>query len=77
MSVWRLLFAVLVLAPPARAEDLRVRVNGHDVHLDVVSATRRDAAQPTIVFESGLGTSGTRDWEHVLPLLPTNAGGSL
>jgi pimeloyl-ACP methyl ester carboxylesterase len=70
MNVWPLLPALLLLAASAHAEDLRVRVNGHEVHLDVASPARRNAARPTIVFESGLGTTGTRDWGRVLPLLP-------
>jgi pimeloyl-ACP methyl ester carboxylesterase len=70
MNARLLLLALLLLAPSARAEDVRIQVNGRAVHLDVVSPARSNAAGPTIVFESGLGTAGTHDWARVLPLLP-------
>jgi pimeloyl-ACP methyl ester carboxylesterase len=70
MHAWRVLLALLLLAPRAHAEDVRIQVNGRDVHLDVASPARTNAAHPTIVFESGLGTAGTHDWARVLPLLP-------
>src|SRR6185436_15174630 len=45
-------------------------VNGRAVRLDIVSAASPNAMRPTIVFESGLGTTGTGDFAKVLPLLP-------
>src|SRR5262245_34939693 len=66
----RLIFLALLLAgSSALAKEVTVQVNGHPVRLDIVSPARRSAMQPAIVFESGLGTAGTGDFEHVLPLL--------
>src|SRR5687768_3811375 len=48
------------------------QVNGRSVRLDIVAPERPNATEPTIVFESGLGTPGTGDFARVLPLLPKN-----
>jgi pimeloyl-ACP methyl ester carboxylesterase len=62
------LIGVLLVSSAVRAEDLNVRVNGHIVHLDVV-APAVNPKLPTVVFESGLGGTGTRDWRRVVPLM--------
>jgi pimeloyl-ACP methyl ester carboxylesterase len=64
-----LLLALLLIGPSAQAKDVTVQVNGRSVRLDIASPTRPNATRPTIVFESGLGTPGTGDFAHVLPLL--------
>ena len=47
-----LLLGVLLLASPADAKDLTVRVNGHAVHLDVMPPQSTQPG-PAVVFESG------------------------
>src|SRR5438094_7438720 len=69
MNARPLLLALLLIGPSAQAKDVTVRVNGRSVRLDIASPARPSATRPTIVFESGLGTRGTGDFAHVLPLL--------
>jgi pimeloyl-ACP methyl ester carboxylesterase len=68
------LLCLILVASAAHARDVTVRVNGHAIHLDVVTARQPNTALPTIVFESGLAEVGTRAWEHVVPLLAPDAG---
>jgi pimeloyl-ACP methyl ester carboxylesterase len=70
MNTMPLLLALLLMGPSAQAKDVIVQVNGRSVRLDIASPARPNATRPTIVFESGLGTPGTGDFAHVLPLLP-------
>ncbi|PYQ76048.1 MAG: hypothetical protein DMG04_04925 [Acidobacteria bacterium] len=69
MNARPLLLALLLIGPSAQAKDVTVQVNGRSVRLDIASPARPSATRPTIVFESGLGTPGTGDFAHVLPLL--------
>ena len=69
MKTRPLLLALMLICPSAQAKDVTVQVNGRSVRLDIASPTRANATRPTIVFESGLGTPGTGDFAHVLPLL--------
>ena len=66
------LVGALLLSTSAAANDVAVHVDGHAVHLDVVLPARPHPTLPTIVFESGLGGAGTKDWRRVVPLLPSN-----
>ncbi len=68
----KFLFALLLVAARANAEDVIVRVNGHAVHLEVVTPAQPNVARATVVFESGLGETGTRTWQRVLPQLPSD-----
>src|SRR5262245_13132321 len=61
--------ALLLVVPSARAEERTAQVNGRSVRLDIISPARPNARRPTIVFASGLGVPGTRDFARVLPLL--------
>jgi pimeloyl-ACP methyl ester carboxylesterase len=70
MNTRLIVLALLLIGPSAHAKDVTVQVNGRSVRLDISSAPRPDATDPTIVFESGLGKPGTGDFAHVLPLLP-------
>jgi pimeloyl-ACP methyl ester carboxylesterase len=70
MTIRLVFLAVLLIGPPAHAKDVTVQVNGRSVRLDVSSPPRPSLTDPTVVFESGLGTAGTGDFAHVLPLLP-------
>jgi pimeloyl-ACP methyl ester carboxylesterase len=70
MNTKPIVLALLLIGPPAHAKGVTVRVNGRSVRLDIAAPARPNAADPTIVFESGLGTPGTGDFAHVLPLLP-------
>lgn len=70
MSTRSILFALLLIGAPARAEDVTVQVKGRSVRLDIDAPARPNAGEPTIVFESGLGTRGTGDFTRVLPHLP-------
>lgn len=65
-----LFLALLLIAPSAQAKDVTVQVNGRTVRLDIISPPQRNVTDPTIVFESGLGTPGTGDFAQVLPLVP-------
>jgi pimeloyl-ACP methyl ester carboxylesterase len=65
-----IVIALLLFCPSAHAKEVTVQVKGRPVRLDISSPPRPDATAPTIVFESGLGTPGTGDFAHVLPLLP-------
>jgi pimeloyl-ACP methyl ester carboxylesterase len=69
MNTRPFLLALLLVGPSAEAKDVTVQVNSRSVRLEIASPTRPNAARPTIVFESGLGTPGTGDFAHVLPLL--------
>lgn len=70
MNTRLILLALLLIGPSAHAKDVTVQVGGRSVRLDIASPARPNATGPTIVFESGLGTPGTGDFAHVLPLLP-------
>jgi pimeloyl-ACP methyl ester carboxylesterase len=70
MTIRLVFLAVLLIGPPAHAKDVTVQVNGRSVRLDVSSPPRPNVTDPAVVFESGLGTAGTGDFAHVLPLLP-------
>lgn len=72
MNTKPILLALLLIGPSAQAKGVTVKVNGHSVRLDIVTPARPNATDPTIVFESGLGTPGTGDFAKVLPLLPKN-----
>ncbi|MGH9141508.1 MAG: hypothetical protein ACRD2I_10240, partial [Vicinamibacterales bacterium] len=64
--------AVCLISSPALAKQVTVVVNGHAVHLDVVVPAQPNPNLPTVVFESGLGAVGSRDWRRVVPLLPSD-----
>jgi pimeloyl-ACP methyl ester carboxylesterase len=70
MKATPIVLALLLVGLPAHAKGVIVEVNGRVVQLDIAAPARPNATNPTIVFESGLGTPGTRDFAHVLPLLP-------
>src|SRR5437773_2232705 len=70
MNINSLLLTLLLVAPSVQAKDITIQVNGRSVRFDIASPARGKAMRPTIVFESGLGTSGTADFARVLPLLP-------
>lgn len=70
MNTKPLVLALLLVGPSAHAEDVTVQVKGRSVRLDIHAPARPNAGDPTIVFESGLGTRGTGDFTRVLPLLP-------
>jgi pimeloyl-ACP methyl ester carboxylesterase len=63
------LCSLILVASAAHAKDVTVRVGGHAVHLDLVTAPHPSTPLPTIVFESGLAEVGTTTWDHVVPLL--------
>ena len=46
--------------------------HGHKLHVTIYAATGT-APSPTIVFESGLGDSGTQCWNSVINLLPKSS----
>lgn len=64
--------AALLLTSVAHAKDIIVRVSTHTVHLDVAAPARLNPKLPTVVFESGLGSIGTRDWRRVMPAMPAS-----
>src|SRR5258705_6078782 len=70
MNTKPIFLALLLIGPSAQAKGITVQVNGRSVRLDIAAPARPNATDPTIVFESGLGTPGTGDFAHVLPLLP-------
>jgi pimeloyl-ACP methyl ester carboxylesterase len=72
MSTKPILVALLLVGPSVQAKDVKVQVNGRSVQLDITAPERLNPTDPTIVFESGLGTPGTGDFARVLPLLPKN-----
>lgn len=67
------LSGVLLVSSAVRAKDVLVRVNGRAVHLDVVAPTAPNPQLPAVVFESGLGGAGTRDWRRVVPVMSPSA----
>jgi hypothetical protein len=67
MKATPIVLALLLVGLPAHAKGVIVEVNGRVVQLDIAAPARPNATNPTIVFESGLGTPGTRDFAHVLP----------
>src|SRR5262245_45845027 len=69
MNMRPIFLALILIGPPAYAKDVIVEVKGRPVRLDISSPVRPNATDPTIVFESGLGTPGTSDFVQVLPLL--------
>lgn len=70
MNTRLIVLALLLIGPSIHAERVTVQVNGRTVRLDISSPPRPQATEPTIEFESGLGTPGTGDFALVLPLLP-------
>lgn len=70
MNAKPIVLALLLIGPSAQAKEVTVQVNGRSVQLDIAEPARPNATDPTIAFESGLGTPGTGDFAHVLPLLP-------
>ena len=70
MSTKSIALVLLLAGASAQAKEVTVQVNGHTVRLDVAAPARPSGADPTIVFESGLGTPGTGDFAQVLPLVP-------
>jgi pimeloyl-ACP methyl ester carboxylesterase len=70
MNTRSIILALLLMGPSAQAKDVTVQVNGRSVRLDITAPAPPNATDPTIVFESGLGTRGTGDFTRVLPLLP-------
>ena len=72
MNVVTFLIGALLLSSRALAKDVLVHVNGHAIHLDVGSPGQLNPGLPTIVFESGLGARGTRDWRRVVRVMPSD-----
>ena len=70
MRIRAICFALLLIGAPAHAKDVTVQVNGLPVRLDITAPAPSNVTDPTIVFESGLGTAGTDDFALVLSRLP-------
>ena len=66
-----ILFVAFAITGSAQAQgtDRVVSIDGHSLHLRVIAPQTPRPSSPTILFESGLGDSGTI-WDKVIAALP-------